>query len=577
MKRIFTILLLLSGLNLFGQTMATPFEKSDGKSTGTYQEVIKYYESIASQSDYVSMEKVGMTDSGFPLHLVLFDADQEFEVSKARERGKIVLLINNGIHPGEPDGIEASMMFLRDIVFDRSKTSQYSDMLIGFIPIYNIGGALNRNSHTRANQNGPDAYGFRGNAQNRDLNRDFIKMDTRNAMAFAKIFHMLDPDVFIDTHVSNGADYQYTITHLATQPDKLGGDLGTYMQNTMIPSLEDNMRALKSEIIPYVNSFGTTPDKGYGIFMDAPRYSTGYTTLFNTLGFMIETHMLKPFDQRVQSTYHFFEVMGKIILRDKENILNMRSEAAGKIAKQEDYTITWRRNRTDSREITFKGYEPTYVESPFGGQRLLYDRSKPFEKLIPYYDRFDPGIKVKIPEAYIIPQGWHEVIDRLKLNNIKMESLENDTTIMVESYTIGEVQYSRQPYEGHFLHRNVIVSSQMKQINFRKGDLIIPTTQTGIRYIIETLEPEAGDSFFKWNFFDSILQQKEYFSSYVFEDVAKELIANDADLKKRLESRKAEDDAFANNRRAQLDFIYRNSQYYEPAHLAYPVYRVLKK
>ena len=71
--------------------------------------------------------------------------------------------------------------------------------------------ALNRNSTTRTNQNGPESYGFRGNARNYDLNRDFIKSDTKNAKTFAQIFHLVQPDVFIDNHVSNGADYQYIL------------------------------------------------------------------------------------------------------------------------------------------------------------------------------------------------------------------------------------------------------------------------------------------------------------------------------------------------------------------------------
>ena len=191
-----------------------------------------------------------MTDSGYPLHIVTFNDDAEFNFSKIRER-KAILLINNGIHPGESDGIDATALFFRDLA--TGKTQIPKRTVIVTIPVYNIGGALNRNKTSRTNQNGPVEYGFRGNSRNFDLNRDFIKADSKNATSFAEIFHLVQPDVFIDNHVSNGDDYQYTLTHLFTQHNKLGGDLGNYLQNSLMPQLEDSLAKKDWDITPYVN------------------------------------------------------------------------------------------------------------------------------------------------------------------------------------------------------------------------------------------------------------------------------------------------------------------------------------
>jgi hypothetical protein len=111
------------------------------------------------------------------------------------------------------------MQLFRDLALGKIKVPQ--NTIISTIPIYNIG-ALNRNSTTRANQDGPEIYGFRGNGRNYDLNRDFIKSDTKNTKSFAELFHKLNPDVFIDNHVSNGADYQYKLTYIMTQQNQLG-------------------------------------------------------------------------------------------------------------------------------------------------------------------------------------------------------------------------------------------------------------------------------------------------------------------------------------------------------------------
>ncbi|UII28102.1 M14 family metallopeptidase [Fulvivirga maritima] len=555
--------------------LKTVFEKSDGKQTGTYEQTIQYYKELSAESPYISMQEVGETDSGHPLHLVLFDTDKNFDLEAARSKGKTIILINNGIHPGEPDGVEASEMLLRDYATNKKRRGQLKDITLAIIPLYNIGGALNRNEHSRANQNGPESYGFRGNARNYDLNRDFIKADSKNARAFYEIYQMVLPDIFIDTHVSNGADYQYSITHLATQHNKLGADMGGYLHEEFTPALEQKMTEKKSEITPYVNVFNTTPDsEGIIQFMDYPRYSTGYTTLFNTLGFMIETHMLKPFDVRVEATYNFLESVIELAIKDGKEIQQLHHSYT--LNPGDLHYLDWEIDKENPEMFAFKGYEGEMIESKFTGQkRLFYDREKPFTREIPYYNNFKGTTEVIVPKAYIIPQGWHEVIDRLKWSQVEFSRFENDTIINVEGYRIKNYNTASRPYEGHYRHTDIDVIKDKKNIDFRKGDYIFYINQPGGRFLIETLEPQAPDSYFSWNFFDTILQQKEHFSPYVFEDIAYELLQNDPQLKEAFERKKNEDEEFAASSYRQLSFIYEHSPYYEEAHLNYPVYRLV--
>jgi len=184
-----------------------------------------------------------------------------------------VILINNGIHPGEPDGVDASMLLLRDLV--QRKVSLPDNVALAVIPLYNIGGALNRSPFSRVNQNGPESYGFRGNAQNLDLNRDFTKNDSRNARSFVRIFHWVNPDLQIDNHVSEGADYQYTMTLLPSQWNKLGGGLGTFLHDVFQPALFAGMEKKGWPMTPYVNFEEGNPSRGWDAFYDEPRYSTG--------------------------------------------------------------------------------------------------------------------------------------------------------------------------------------------------------------------------------------------------------------------------------------------------------------
>ncbi|MEO1032379.1 MAG: M14 family metallopeptidase [Bacteroidota bacterium] len=551
----------------------TVFEKSEGLETATYQETIQYYTGLAENYGEISIREIGETDSGKPLHIITLNMNgtgDDFEKLRANNR---IILINNGIHPGESDGIDATMLLFRDLV-NGSIEAPKGTVLVT-IPIYNIGGSLNRNSGTRTNQNGPKAYGFRGNARNYDLNRDFIKSDTKNARTFAQIFHLVQPDVFIDNHVSNGADYQYTLTHLFTQHNKLGGPLGGYLHSEMMPKLEQKLAKKQWDITPYVNVFNRTPDSGFSQFMDSPRYSTGYTTLFNTLGMMVETHMLKPYKQRVEGTYELMKSMLEITEEQGSRITELRNSQAKTWSSGSTYPLRWAIDTTRSSTLKFKGYEGHMITSDLtGAPRLKYDRSKPFTKDISYQNYFIPTTQVTIPKAYVIPRGWHNVIELLKLNDVQITEIKSDTTLTVESYRIEDYQTRTSAYEGHYLHYNTKVKTAEETLAFRQGDYIIRTDQKAIRYLVETLEPTAPDSFFNWNFFDTILQQKEGFSPYVWEDKAKLLLRAYPKLQIEYNIKVSYDEEFANNWFAQLDWIHKKSEHYEKAHLQYPVYRI---
>jgi hypothetical protein len=551
----------------------TVFEASYGTETSTYLEVIEFYKNLADAYQAVTIYEVGRTDSGKPLHLVTFNPNRTFESEFVKREDKNIVLINNGIHPGESDGIDASMLLFRDLA--QGSIELPKETIIATIPIYNVGGALNRNTDTRTNQNGPKEYGFRGNARNYDLNRDFIKADTKNAEAFAKIFHLINPDFFIDTHVSNGADYQYTLTHLFTQHNKLGGPLGEYVQNSFMPQLEDSLQSKQWDITPYVNVFNNPPEKGFSQFMDSPRYSTGYTTLFNTVGMMVETHMLKPYDHRVEGTYELLKSFINIAEKDAELIKELRNTNNSRYKVGTSYPLTWKLDSAQTTTLAFKGYESERIPSTVtGADRLKFNQSKPFTKEVTYYNYFKPDLSVTIPKQYIIPRGYWEVIEQLERNKIKMRRFQKDTLIKAQVYKIKSYDSRQRPYEGHYSHYNTQVTVSEENVSVKKGDYSVETQQPGLRYLLETLEPTATDSFFNWNYFDTILQQKEGFSPYVWEEKAQEFLELHPEVKKLFEEKKSNDPGFAQNWYAQLDWIHKQSPNYEQSHLRYPIVRV---
>ncbi|MGM9476393.1 M14 family metallopeptidase [Pedobacter sp. GSP4] len=571
MKNCFVFCFLL--LTIKAAAQKTPFELSGKTETTTYTAAIAYYEQLAKTYPKAKLLHYGSTDFGKPLHVLVLSDDQVFDPAAVRKNNKRVLLINNGIHPGEPEGIDASMLLARDLL----KADQLpKNVVICIIPLYNIDGSFNRSGTSRANQNGPVAYGFRGNSKNLDLNRDFIKTDSKNSAAFQLIFNTWKPEIFVDTHTSNGADYQYVMTLIPTQKDKLNSILSGYLTKTLVPDLYAGMEKQGYPMIPYVNSIGETPETGITGFIESPRYSTGYAALHNVIGFMPETHMLKSYDLRVDATYKLLQNYVKIVARDAKLIGENKQKADAFVAAQTEFPLDWKLNKTEVNDLTFKGFEAGQKPSAVSGaDRLYYDRTKPYTKTIKEWNKFEPAVSVQKPIAYIIPKAWDKVINLLKLNGVYVKELKTDSKIAVDSYYIGDFKTGTRPYEGHYLHSGAKLNVVKQNLQYYAGDFVVFVNQTANRYIVETLEPQATDSYFNWNFFDSILDMKEHYSAYVFEDTAAELLKNNPELKNKLEAKKASDAEFAKNGAAQLDFVYKNSDYYEKTHNRYPVARLV--
>lgn len=550
-----------------------PYELDAKKNTTvTYQELQQYYSSLLKGRKDVKMIDYGLTDVGKPLQLIVLSKDGDFDPKSIKAKGKAVMLINNGIHPGEPEGIDASMMFIRNLLQGNKLPD---NLVLCVIPVYNIAGMLNR-GESRVNQNGPNEYGFRGTRQHYDLNRDFIKGDTRNSRLFQKIFSTWDPDVFFDTHTSNGADYQYVMTLIETHKDKLHQDLAPYMKYKFTDELYRRMDKEGFPMVPYVNSKGETPESGLVSFLESPRYSTGYAALHNTIGYMPETHMWKPYQQRVESTYALMKNLFEVSVQESKDLVALRKKIKEKVASQTDFPVSWTLDTENVGKIEFRGFESGKKASEVSGQeRLYYDRDKPFSKQVPYFANYKPSIIIKKPKAYIVPQAYDRLIDLMQTNGVRMHQLAQDEIKEVEMYYITSYKTQGAAYEGHYPHHSVEVSSKMMQVTFYKGDWIIETNQDINRYIVETLEPQAMDSFFNWNFFDAILSQKEYFSAYIFEDTAAELLKNDAELKKSFEEAKKQDPKLAESGRAQLEWIYKRTHHYEHDYMLYPVGRIL--
>lgn len=575
MKHLYTCLICVWSLLLVAQPAPTPFELSEGTETATHEEAIAFYETLAASFPEAQLKEMGISDVGRPIHVFLLSGRQIFDPVEIKAQQLPFLLINNAIHPGEPCGVDASMMLARDLLTNEALRPLLDQVVIGIVPMYNIGGALNRGCCSRANQQGPVAHGFRGNARNFDLNRDFIKANSRNVRAFYRIFQTYLPELFVDTHTTNGADYQAVITLIQTLPDKLGGHTRQYQTEQLVPDLAQKMEAAKVPMCPYVYSLGRTPDeKGIRSFLDLPRYSTGYAALFQTMGFITEAHMLKSFEARVQGTYAFLKGLIEHGAEHGQEIVAAVAQDRQAVQSQRQFDLAWRLDTTRQDALLFAGYEALTEPSAVTGlNRLRYDQSQPFERDIPFYKHYTPTETITAPVAYLIPQGYEKVASLLQENGVVLTRLLRDTLLEADTYRISDLKTYTSPYEGHYYHNQVSLQTATELIACYAGDYVAYTNQAANPFLVHVLEPAASDSYFRWNYFDGVLMQKEHFSPYLFEEIALEMLEQDPTLKAAFLAKKAAEPDFAQDSYAQLSYLYRHSAYYEPTYLRYPVLR----
>ena len=548
---------------LFNPSIAQKIEWS-GNTSPDYISLINYYKQLAKSNKRVELYCMGNSDYGLPIFLCIIIGAGDSLATFIKAKKETTILINNAIHPGEPDGVNACAIWIEK---ELGLKYNANSPVVAIIPAYNVGGMMNRNGTSRANQNGPEEYGFRGSARNYDLNRDFIKMDTENSFTFSKIFHALNPDVFIDTHVSNGADYQYTLTYISSLKERLAPSIAALTYDQLLPFMNKEL-----QMVPYVELKGDTPETGIVAFNDLPRYAMGYASLFHSISFTVETHMLKPFPNRVKVTEEFIDVLYKWTRNNSVKIEKARMDAGNWALDQAylkyNYAMS---DRSDS--ISFLGYEAsTPVHPTTEVARLFYDRTKPYQKKIPYFNHYLAMDSIKIPRYYIVSGKETAIIDRLKANEISYKTIDSNYQVNGRVAIVRDFTSLTKPWEGHYKHNNTKVDFVSEDIMVNRGDLLIDAHQFKSQFIHAALQPQTEDSYFSWNFFDSYLQQKEYFSAYVFIDKIDEILAANPILKVSFEERKLKDVEFRNSEAQQLHYLYQNSPYFEQSYMRLPIY-----
>jgi hypothetical protein len=597
MKKILLNLILVSaGFSAYTQDdgLMTWFERSGGTETPRYAQTVSYCRKLASLSPKVHYMSFGKSPQGRDLPLVVVDRDGYTDPQKIRSAGRMIVLLQACIHPGESEGKDAGLMLIRDMVSGRP-AAQPGDYILKnsskglpflldgisllFIPIFNVDGHERFGPYNRINQNGPKEMGWRVNADNLNLNRDYLKAETPEMQAWLKLFNRWLPDFFIDSHTTDGADYQYIVTYNVEISGGMDEGLAKWAKDEFIPDLESRMTGSGFPMIPYVN-FRSWNDPQSGLISNVtpPMLSHGYTALRNRPGLLIETHMLKPYNQRVEGTYECVRTILSILQIRGKKMLQLEQAADNYLASDDflkpAFPLQFETDMHDSIQVPFLGFGYKVVKSNVSGGEWVQYNKTPVTYILSYFNKAVTVVSVKLPYAYIIPPEWEEMINRLELHGVRTSRSLRDTVIMVSAYRFKNPKWQQIPYEGHHVMSNIEYDEITESRFIPAGSAIVMTNQQGGRIIPHFLEPKGSGSMVYWGYFDAVFEQKEYAENYVLEELAEKMLREDPGLVKQLDARKVSDTAFAKSSQQVLNWFYNKSPYIDNRKGMYPVCKI---
>lgn len=558
-----------------GDILTTYYETSGYLETPRYAETVSFCKQLDSTSQYVKYTDFGISPQGRKLPLLIIDKSGSFE---RPVDGRLVLNITACIHSGESDGKDAGLMLIRDFVRDDKFSRLLDSVVILFVPIFNVDGHERFGQFNRINQDGPAEMGFRATAAGYNLNRDFLKADTPEMRAWLQLFNEWLPDFIVDCHVTNGADYQYTVTYGIETHENMAEPVRSWIADRFLPAIDDRMESNGFPIVPYV----ITRDyehitKGLIGLIWSPRYSTGYGAVQSRPTMLVETHMLKDYKTRVDGTY---TILAEILelLADQKSVLGAAvSSADSAIAVSlpgSYYVLNYKRTTDTTDIIQFKGHDVTTQPSNISGSEWVLWGTEPTTYDVPFLNAYRPADSALIPWAYIVPPEWTDEIGVLETHGVEIKYLTKAQTLEVGSYRFSDIEWGEEPWEGrHRLEFSMKESRETRE--FPVGSAVIITNQRTNQLIAHLFEPKAPDSFIRWGFFNTIYSQKEYFESYVMERIAREMIEESPEFLIEFDSIIAADTAFASSPRQRLAFFYERSPYWDQTVKLYPVGKIM--
>ncbi len=560
-----------------GDPWITPAERSGLTATPSYDETVDWLRRLTAAAPELAMISLGQSGEGRDVWMIIASAEGAFTPQALARSSKPVVLVQAGIHSGEIDGKDAGMMLLRDLTVRGTRRPLLDRAALLFVPIVNVDGHERSSALGRINQRGPERMGWRTNARNLNLNRDYAKADTPEMRALLTALDTWQPDLYVDVHVTDGMDYQYDVSWGHAGEQTWSPAISRWLATVLTPPVRLELEAMGHVPGDLVFALdGDQPDRGlYHWTAASPRFSDAYGAARHLPAILVENHSLKPYDQRVLGTYVF---LAAVLEAAGDNAASLRQAIAEDRARRPaEVTLEWEVPRDQAPEtVEFKGVAWRHEDSEVSGSRKVVWLGEPVTTTLPRVTPSRPAATVERPAAYWIPGAWTEVIERLAAHGVEMERLTAPREVEVEMYRLAAAKLAEEAFEGRVrVELTAPPEVERRHELYPRGSVRVSTDQPLGDLVVLLLEPQSPDSFFQWGFFHSILSRTEYVEGYVMEPMAERMLAADPALRAEFEKKLADDPEFAADPRARLQWFYRRTPFFDPRWRLYPVGREL--
>jgi len=548
----------------------TPAEKTVLTETADYQTTIAWLQRLAAHTPYLRMITIGKSFQNRDLWLVVTSKEKISDGAALKENGKPTLLFQAGIHAGEIDGKDAGLMFLRDIIFNRSSLLDSINIL--FIPVLNPDGHERSSATNRINQSGPAKMGWRTNARNLNLNRDYSKSETPEIRSVLRLLSSWPIDIYMDIHVTDGIDYQYDITFGHNRWSGYSPHISQWLEQVLRPQVNRILSAYDHIPGPLIFARnGKDLSAGIAEWTAPPRFSNGYGDARHLPTLLVENHSLKPYKQRVLGTYVLLHAVSGLLARKGKGLRNAIAMDQKRRPEKLRLGVSARTGRKPAADTPFLGVDYRHYESAVTGSLEVKWLGIPRLFYVPVYI-FSPAHEIQVPKAYWIPAARDDIIRKLQIHGIKMEFVSQAQTASVALYRLIKYKLADDVYEGRVLLEIDSVHSENQVRWYGGGSARVSTDQPLGLLAALLLEPLSSDSFLQWGYFHEILQHTEYVEDYVIDPLARQMLTEDPALRDEFELA-LKDSAFAADAEARKKWFFERSPYYDAEYLLYPVGR----
>lgn len=542
------------------------YERSGGTETGRYAEAVAFCNALAKRSKFCRVLRYGTSPEGRPMLALLISRVGNFTPATMGSNNRPLIFVQNGIHAGEIEGKDASLMLARGMLLEGKEPALFAACDWMILPVYNVDGHERMSPYNRINQNGPKEMGWRGTGQNLNLNRDYTKADAPETKAWLQLVHRFKPDFFFDDHTTDGADYQYaamlSVPHGPVLPTATAA-----FQRELYNQVKPVVDAKGYLVSPYFDNLDRAhPEKGITTEDFSARYSNGYLSAMGLPSMLVETHVLKDYKTRVEATYWSLVATSTFVMNHRSELKRL-NRAAAVPPKEGETVVLGSKLAETNAPFRFMGWKFAPKRYPLIGSDVAFWTKEPVQMETTIRDEYVPNETAAAPAGYAVPAAWTDVIERLKLHGLPVTVTKAPLTEDYATYRFDGVKFAAQPFESRFME-SYTSTPIVERRTLPAGTAVVPATRLAMQF----LEPAGPDSFMRWGLFSNVFEQKEYFEDYAMAPVGEAMLEKDAKLKAEYDAWLAQNPAANTN--ARLRWLFSRSAYRDERLSVYPVVRL---